>query len=154
MITAYRICGTKWVGSAFTGEGAKMAGGRWNSAGRPVVYCSSSLSLATLEILVHLEDRGVLTRHFSFFEIRIPKNVVTISDPNRLPEDWTDEAGEAATRALGDSWLRSMNSAVLGVPSAVTPGEMNYLLDPRHLDYRRIEIGVPKRFSPDPRLTV
>jgi len=47
-----------------------------------------------------------------------------------------------------------MKSAVLGVPSAVTPGEMNYLLDPRHPDYRRIEIGVPKRFSPDPRLTV
>lgn len=154
MITAYRICGTKWVDSAFTGEGAKMAGGRWNSAGRPVVYCSSSLSLATLEILVHLEDRGVLTRHFSFFEILIPEDIITISDPNRLPAEWKDEAGEAATRALGDSWLRSMKSAVLGVPSAVTPGEVNYLLDPRHPDYRRIEIGAPNQFSPDPRLTV
>jgi len=131
-----------------------MAGGRWNPTGRPLVYCSSSLSLATLEILVHLEDRGVLSRHFSFFEVRIPEQIVTILDPRRLPEDWKEGDGEAATRALGDTWLRSMKSAVLGVPSAVTPGELNYLLDPRHRDFGKIEIGPPRRFSPDPRLAV
>lgn len=154
MITAYRICGAKWVSSAFTGDGAKTAGGRWNSPGRPMVYCSASLSLATLEILVHLEDRGILTRYFSFFEIRIPVDIVTRLPLEMLPDDWKEDSREAVTRSLGDSWLRAMDSAVLAVPSAVTPGELNYLIDPRHPDFSKIEVAASHPFSPDPRLGV
>jgi RES domain-containing protein len=37
------------------GEGARLAGGRWNSRGRAAVYTSSRLSLAALELLVHTD---------------------------------------------------------------------------------------------------
>ena len=33
-----------------------MYGGMWNHRGTPVVYTSSSLSLAVLELLAHLDD--------------------------------------------------------------------------------------------------
>ena len=36
------------------GEGAELYGGRWNSVGLPLIYCSEHLSLANLEILVGL----------------------------------------------------------------------------------------------------
>jgi RES domain-containing protein len=53
-ITAWRIFKRRYKASAFTGEGARLFGGRWNSKGIPVVYTSASPSLATLEMLVHL----------------------------------------------------------------------------------------------------
>lgn len=38
-----------------TGEGAALRGGRWNSIGVSVVYASTHLSLALVELLVHLD---------------------------------------------------------------------------------------------------
>jgi RES domain-containing protein len=152
MISAYRICSTKWISSAFTGEGAKLAGGRWNSSGRPAVYCASSLSLATLEVLVHLEEPEILAHYFSYFHIEFPDFFVTDLDSGNLPENWKDESARLATRAIGDSWLKSMRSAVLSVPSAVTPGELNFLLNPRHEDFGKIVIESAQSFIPDPRL--
>ena len=66
MIRAFRLCKTKHLATAFTGEGARLNGGRWNSPGNSVVYTSASLSLATLEVLVHLEDPEPFTRLFSW----------------------------------------------------------------------------------------
>ncbi len=152
MIRAFRLCGVKWESSAFSGEGARIAGGRWNSGGLPVVYCAGSLSLATLEVLVHLEDTGILSRYFSFFEIGFPEETVTSVGLSALPANWREESMIQATATLGDIWLRGMESAVLSVPSAVTPGETNFLLNPRHPDFGKIKTGSPQRFEPDPRL--
>jgi RES domain-containing protein len=43
-------------------------------------------------------------------------------------------------------------TAVLAVPSAVIPHELNYLLNPRHPHFKRIRVGRPEPFSFDPRL--
>lgn len=59
-ITTWRICAPRYASTAYSGEGARIHGGRWNSKGRAVVYSSESLSLAVLEQLVHVEDPGVL----------------------------------------------------------------------------------------------
>jgi len=50
----YRLCRSTWP--VYDGEGAKRAGGRWNSRGNRVVYMSENRSLAVLEILAHLSD--------------------------------------------------------------------------------------------------
>ena len=42
--------------------------------------------------------------------------------------------------------------SVLGVPSVVIPSELNFLLNPEHPDYSKIEIGTPKPVGWDPRL--
>ncbi len=152
MISAFRICSNRYASSAFTGEGAKIAGGRWNSPGLPVIYCSSSLSLATLEILVHLEEPEILSNYFSFSEVRIPVKLITELDLKRLHSGWRAETTFPQTSTMGDVWIRSLKSAVLAVPSAVTPGEKNFLLNPRHPDFAKIGIGEMQRFDPDPRL--
>ena len=43
-------------------------------------------------------------------------------------------------------------SATLAVPSVVTPGEWNLLLNPAHSHFPRVQIGPFQRFRPDPRL--
>lgn len=152
MIPAFRLCKTKFMDTAFSGEGARLNGGRWNSPGVPMVYTSSSLSLATLEVLVHLEDPGVFARLFSWVEIDIPGDLVERLDDSRLPKGWCADETNMSSRATGDEWIRSGRSAVLSVPSVVTPGEWNHLLNPAHPGFSKITIGPAKAFRPDPRL--
>jgi RES domain-containing protein len=39
-----------------TGTGAYKNGGRWNTPGHYAVYTSGNLSLAMLEVVVHVDD--------------------------------------------------------------------------------------------------
>ncbi len=152
MIPAFRLCKTKHLATAFTGEGARIAGGRWNSPGVAAVYASSSLSLATLEVLVHLEEPEAFARMFSWFAMEIPDDLAEVLDAAKLPPGWCADESTAATQTLGDAWVRSQRTAVLAVPSVVTPGESNYLLNPGHPRFPEIRIGKPQPFRPDPRL--
>lgn len=45
MITAFRIVKQKFIPAAFSGEGARQFGGRWNPVGYPAVYTAESLAL-------------------------------------------------------------------------------------------------------------
>lgn len=152
MIPAFRLCKTKFVGTAFSGEGARLNGGRWNSPGVSMVYASSSLSLATLEVLVHLENPEAFARLFSWVEVGIPEGSIGLMEENGLPKGWCDAETNISSRSSGDAWVRSQRSAVLAVPSVVTPGEWNYLLNPTHPGFSKIKIGPVKAFQPDPRL--
>lgn len=51
---AWRLVKQKHAATAFDGDGARLFGGRWNAPGSRVIYTSTTLSLAALEILVHL----------------------------------------------------------------------------------------------------
>jgi len=152
MIRAFRLCKTKHLATAFTGEGARIAGGRWNSPGVGVVYTSSTLSLATLEVLVHLDDPESFARMFSWFAMEIPDELVEVLDESKLPSTWCADETTAATQVIGDAWVRSQRTAVLAVPSVVTPGERNYLLNPSHPRISGIRFASPQVFRPDPRL--
>jgi RES domain-containing protein len=152
MIPAFRLCKTKHLASAFSGEGARINGGRWNSPGLAMVYTSSSLSLATLEIMVHLEDPETFARLFSWLPLEIPEGIVERLDISRLPAGWSNDEANMTSRAAGDAWLHSQRSAALAVPSVVTPGEWNYLLNPAHPRFADLVMGEPKPFRPDSRL--
>jgi RES domain-containing protein len=152
MIRAFRLCKTRHAATAFTGEGARLNGGRWNSPGKAVVYTASSLSLATLEVLVHLEDSEVFGNLFSWTPLDIPPEVLDTLKPESLPAGWNNDESNRITRAIGDTWLGSMRCTALAVPSAVTPGEWNYLLNPAHPDFPKILIGVSQAFRLDQRL--
>ncbi len=152
MIRAFRLCKTKFLASAFSGEGARLNGGRWNSPGLVVVYTSSSLSLATLEVLVHLEDPEAFARLFSWVPLEIPEDCVERVNTNTLAPGWSSDETNSASQSVGDKWLRTMRTSVLEVPSVVTPGEWNYLLNPSHPRFHEIRIGEARRFQPDPRL--
>ena len=152
MIRAFRIVKTARAGSAFDGEGARLYGGRWNSAGVAVVYVASSLSLATLEVMVHLEELAVLTRLYSFIMVEFSTRFLESAQPMELARGWNEPAPQPASMRVGDEWVRARRSAVLAVPSVVTPGEWNYLLNPRHPDFSQIRIHPPQPFRIDPRL--
>ncbi len=150
MPSAWRLTKTKYLSSAWDGEGAKRSGGRWNNPGVAVVYTSGSLSLALVEVLVHL-TAGVLPA-YSAVSVEFSESLVTSLTPAQLPAHWKDHPAPAATKALGDAWVAARTSAVLRVPSVVVPNEFNYILSPFHPDFGRVTIGAPTPFPFDPRL--
>jgi RES domain-containing protein len=140
------------VHSALDGEGARRAGGRWNSPGIPVVYTASALSLAILELLVHT-DPDLVPRDLHAFEIDVPDALTAdILDLSKLPSGWRNIPNHPACRALGDDWVERRNHVLLGVPSAVVPEELNYLINPAHRDAHLIKVVGSRAFSFDDRL--
>jgi len=150
-VAAWRITRAEFAGSAFTGEGAARFPGRWNAAGMPVVYLSGNLSLAVLEILVHIESVEALER-FVCIPVEFAAAEVTRVDAARLPGGWRAFPASESTRRLGADWHRGGSSVVLGVPSAVIPEERNYLVNPGHPHFARIRPGVARPLPFDSRL--
>jgi len=145
----WRIVKQKHAATAFTGEGAAKAGGRWNSRGVLVVYASGTRSLATLENLVHLNPP--LTFKYAAIPVKFDDALVEVFPVKNLPADWRTEPPPPSTKAIGDAWVKAARSAVLALPSVIT-GDTNYLLNPAHPDFKKISIGKPERFTFDPRL--
>jgi RES domain-containing protein len=133
------------------GEGARLAGGRWNTRGRAAVYASSRLSLAALELLVHT-DVPLVPPDLVAFEIDIPDTLdIESVELAELPKDWR-LPGHPGCRAIGDGWLAEERTAVLRVPSAVVPEEWNYLINPTHRAAKVIEVVGRRKFAFDSRL--
>jgi RES domain-containing protein len=151
-VTAWRIVKQKHARAAFTGEGARLFGGRWNSPGTAAIYTAQSQSLAALEMLIHLESADLLP-NYVLFEVEIDESLVTQIQLSQLPKNWRVDPPPAKVRAIGDAWVAGGTSAVLRIPSAVVPGEHNFLLNPRHEDFPQLRIGKPLPFRFDPRLT-
>lgn len=164
---AYRLC-SPWH-RPWDATGALRRGGRWNSPGRAVLYAASSISLACLEILVHLVDTTIIP-DFVYSEIVVPDGLI---------KPWTENeqrteavlASSVLSREFGDSWLRRPiktggtdpiyvasvrreleDVPVQQVPSAVVPPEWNYLINPQHDDFRELTWSEPRVFRIDPRL--
>ncbi len=150
MIRVFRIARENYAASAFTGEGAALHGGRWNSPGVRVIYTSATVSLAALENLVHLNPQLRFT--YLVFSIEFDESLVEKVTTSLLPEDWRDEPAPLSTKRFGDQWVRQGSSAVLELPSVIIPGESNYLLNTIHPDFKTLTIGKPETFSFDQRL--
>ena len=152
MIRAWRITDEKYARRAFDGEGARRYGGRWNHKGSSAVYTSDSLALAALEQLVHLSAEIPLSPRVAI-SVDIPTDLaITVISPSELPEGWRRTDGVEALKERGTRWLDAGETAVLSVPSVIVPKELNYVLNPEHPDFGRIEIGGPEVFEFDPRL--
>jgi RES domain-containing protein len=151
VITSWRIVKAKYATAAFDGEGARIAGGRWNSRGRTVVYTSESAALAALELLVHL-GRSRSLPDYVIFSCSFSEKLIETLQPEDLPTNWRSYPAPARLARLGNTWLRERRSAVLRVPSAVIETESNYLLNPNHPQFRRIAISKPEPFELDLRL--
>jgi RES domain-containing protein len=72
--------------------------------------------------------------------------------PEDLPEDWRNRESGEQLQAIGADWIKRNSSAVLAVPSSVIPAETNYLLNPLHPSFKKIEIGEAQEFLTDLRL--
>jgi RES domain-containing protein len=149
-LVAWRLVRPRFgsAAAAFSGEGARRYGGRWNAPGRPLVYASLHLSLAALETLAHAE-RSRFERDYVVFRVRVPHAAVLELRAEDLPDDWRDRPSSAGARAVGDAWLDQAASVALLVPSVLVPQEHNLLLDPTHPRFGEVRIApaVPFRFD-------
>jgi RES domain-containing protein len=151
MPAVWRIVKRTHAATAFDGKGAQRFGGRWNLPGRRAVYVSGSKSLATLELLVHLDVAQPLPR-FVAFTFYLDDSLVERLPLDRLPRHWRTVRELVVTQRLGDDWLASCRTLALAVPSALVPEEFNYLLNPAHPAFARLRFGRPMPFLLDPRL--
>lgn len=149
--TGWRIVLEDQAATAFDGEGARLYGGRWNSVGVPMVYASEHQSLATLEVRVHI-DRTRMRGLYKCFAFQFDERLMKVFPVGALPKDWLQEPPPPSLQQIGDDWVKSGASVILAVPSVVTPGELNYLVNPGHPDFRKFKIGKPADFAFDQRL--
>lgn len=148
--TVWRITTRRFVDHAFSGEGARLYGGRWNRAGQSMIYTAASRSLALLEMLVQDEP---LRAHYVLIPAHLSHKVsIEYLDAAALPPGWRAQAGREQLQALGGEWLRQARTCVLAVPSVVVPAEQNFLINPQHPDFRRISLGEPETLETDLRL--
>jgi len=150
-ITAWRICKAKYAKSMWSGIGARSVAGRWQSKGVPVVYVSATISLATVEQLVHLDSADVLLK-FVKCPVTFDESLVMSCDVRKLPKNWRSDPPPPSLRAIGDGWGAAAPTPVLAVPSAVISDEWNYVINPAHPRFRQLVIGKVQPFSFDPRL--
>ena len=134
------------------GIGGMNASARWHTAGKPVVYLAESPSSALLEILVHLEvDEEHRPDSYQLLKVKVDDRVssreISLGD---LPRNWSTD--EETTQPIGDSWLAGSSSALLRVPSAITPETWNWILNPRHTDANKVKIVAKGKYPYDWRL--
>ena len=150
VLEVFRIVTQRRVADAFSGEGARLYGGRWNPKGVPVVYSASTRSLAMLEMLV--QDQPLRARYV-IIAARIPLNLRIERIANSaLPGEWSTPGRADELRAMGAQWITRAKSAVLCVPSAVVTSEFNYLLNPAHAEFARIGRTAAETLTTDRRL--
>jgi RES domain-containing protein len=151
IIHAWRIVKARHKASAFSGDGAKKYGSRWNSPGVAAVHVAGSTSLAMLEMLVHLESQDLM-KHYVTFEVTFDDKLIATIAPAALPKNWRRSPPPVAAQQIGDDWIAGAASAILRVPSVIVPTEWNYVLNPAHPDYAKIAIGPEHPVKFDPRL--
>jgi RES domain-containing protein len=136
---------------SLSGEGGLRYSARWHTAGRPIVYLAASPAGAMIEVLVHLElEEDKLPSAYTLLRIEAPASIAAEDLRTGKRDDWKTDLG--ISRALGDAWLQSGNTALARVPSAILPNTFNYILNPLHRDAKRIRIAASTKANFDSRL--
>lgn len=147
----FRLSKSKFS-SDLSGKGAELAGGRWNSKGKVMVYTSQSRALCTAEIAVHT-PLGNIPKDYEIVEITIPDGVeIKEIENSDLPPDWKSIPHSHTTHEIGDGFLSENNFLVFKVPSVVVQGDFNFLINPAHRRFREVEITSIDPFEFDMRL--
>lgn len=144
--------GRKHRADALSGEGARRLGGRWNPPGVAVVYASSSLALALLELMANAR-RGRIPPAMLYCTIELPDDArIERARATELPAKWFSYPAPLELQALGERWAHRGKSVALLVPSAIARIETNVLLNPNHADFKRLNVGAPQELPVDERL--
>ena len=134
-----------------SGKGAELYGGRWNSKGVAMLYTSASRALAFAEVAVHLPF-GLVPKDYFIVTLDIPDKItVSTLKEKDLPPHWRDYPHGDTTQKMGDAFVAAGKALVLRVPSAVVPGDFNYLLNPAHPDMKEVSITAMEPFAFDTR---
>ena len=131
---------------AFNGKSGYSADGRWHTRGRYLDYAAGSRSLATLERLVHYKRFNFLEPHM-IYELEIPSE--HIETTLTAPPSWDRDDLLGSAQAIGNEWCDKATRPALQVPSAVTRGEYNLMLNSRHpaWDWKWVVSSAPFDFD-------
>ena len=152
MTRLYRVLRKPFAHAPFDGEGAYRYGGRWSGSGTRLSYASEHQSLAMLEYFVHL-DAGDPPEDLLLAFGDVPDNVTREQiQTAALPPDWRDTPAPAGLARFGDQFVQKRKSCCLVVPSALSPRENNWLLNPEHADFEKIVVLPAEPLSYDPRM--
>ncbi len=147
----YRLSKQAYIND-LSGYGAEKTGGRWNSKGIPMLYTAASRALAVVEIAVHVPF-GIIPIDYYLATIEIPDKVsiprVEITD---LPPNWNTNPFIKTTQLIGDGFIKNNKHLMVQVPSATVSGDHNYLINPRHPDFKNVRIRSIDAFEFDSRL--
>lgn len=128
--------------------------GRWNSAGKKVLYCSESIPLAFMESMIRRQGVG-FNNDFQIAYIEIPDTAgiktVMVTD---LPNDWDNPYDYTKCQLLADEWYDSQESLVLQVPSATLSLCNNYVVNSLHPDFSKVKTAGTTSLMPDARIDV
>lgn len=134
-----------------TGKGAELYGGRWNSRGVAMLYTSQSRALAFAEIAMHIPI-GIIPKDYSLVSIKLPDSVSIKKFPeNGLPTDWRSNPHSSSTQQIGDDFIFESKFLLMQVPSAVVPGDFNFLINPKHTGISKVQIINVEPFEFDSR---
>jgi RES domain-containing protein len=126
--------------------------GRWNGAGKKVLYCAESIALAFLENMIRRQGVG-FNADFKIMLIEIPDAVgITTINTADLQTGWRDFKDYAACQPLGDQWYDRGKTLVLKVPSAVLPESCNYVINTMHVDFKKVQLIATTDLVPDERI--
>lgn len=147
----FRLARAKYA-DMLSGKGAALKGARWNSPGVELIYTAANRSLAMAEVAVHF-TLATLPDDYMMVCIDIPDDMAIQSiEPSALPEAWNLFPHPSATQQFGDAFVSANEYCLLRVPSAVTQGDFNILINPHHPDFSRINIADITPFPFDRRL--
>lgn len=133
-----------------SGTGARLFGGRWNSAGLHALYTTSHISLAVLENLVHVKKYRLPPEYY-LISITLPDSISPIViSKKKLKKSWKDDV--AYSQFMGDEFLKAKDGLILQVPSAIVDAESNFIINPQHADAGKIKISATELFRFDKRL--
>ena len=136
----YRISKRAYI-QDLSGIGAGLHGGRWNPKGVNLVYTSGSISLASLEYLVH-NYHLLSSMEICMAKIELHETASMLDFPlAELPENWNSpQTQNFQTQKIGASFVADRTHYALKIPSAVVPGEFNILLNPLHPAHQKTDI--------------
>jgi RES domain-containing protein len=154
-VTLWRIAPDtrEFTADDLSGKGAELSGGRWNRPGTPLVYASSSRSLACLESIAHL-GTGDLPLNRYLVEIRVPAALWrqrAVIDPT-AHIGWDAEPAGKVSLDWGTAWASARTALLGAVPSVIVPEESNVLVNPRHPDVTLARALKVRKWTYDTRL--
>ena len=138
--------------SVLSGKGAAIKGARWNSVGVEVIYTAINRSLAMAEVAVHF-SLATVPADYRMVTLYIPDYTpIRMLSSKDLPEDWNAFPHPSTTQLIGDQFIADNKFCVLQIPSAVTQGDYNLLINPNHADFKEIKIVEIVNFPFDKRI--
>ncbi|MGY6561722.1 MAG: RES family NAD+ phosphorylase [Luteibaculaceae bacterium] len=135
-----------------SGIGAAKYGARWNPIGMELIYTAQNRSLAMAEVAVHL-TLATLPDDYVMITIEIPDDIkVKKLTENDLPVNWQEFPHPSSTQEIGRNFVIENKYGVLMIPSVVTKGDFNVLINPNHADFSKIKIIRIDKFPFDKRV--